>query len=212
MQINWLHTVVHETEIINIHSRFRETTPLQPFKIGDTLVHPVSCARNLVVYVDSTLTLQNHVKNICKAVWFSIHKIGRLMRSLNNETPERLTHAFVTARLDWCNSLLIGLPGTELQKLQCLQNTVARLVSRTKDSYIVVCFLIFTGCWSTLHIEFKTMAGHHLTWFPFTNLLVFYVLPLLIWLINLVFNNWRTMVSAVLNTLCLSYGTLFLSM
>ena len=31
---------------------------------------------------------------------------------------ERLVHAFITSKLDMCNSILIGLPSTELDRLQ----------------------------------------------------------------------------------------------
>ena len=40
-------------------------------------------------------------------------------------------HAFVTSRLDFCNSLYHGLPDNALKKLQSIQNSAARLVTRT---------------------------------------------------------------------------------
>ena len=45
-----------------------------------------------------------------------------------------MIHAFVTSRLDCCNSILYGLPMSELSKLQQLQNTVARLVTKAKKT------------------------------------------------------------------------------
>ena len=38
----------------------------------------------------------------------------------------------MTSRIDYCNSLLYGLPQTVVQRLQRVQNCAARIVSRTK--------------------------------------------------------------------------------
>ena len=43
-------------------------------------------------------------------------------------TTERLIHAFVTSRLDNCNSVLHGLPNYVINRLQLVQNAAARLV------------------------------------------------------------------------------------
>ena len=37
----------------------------------------------------------------------------------------------MTSKLDYCNALLIGVPNTVLSKLQSVQNTAARIVTRT---------------------------------------------------------------------------------
>ena len=61
-------------------------------------------------------------------------KIGKLRRFLDQANTERLVHAFVTTHLDYCNSLYVNLPQTHIAPLQRIQNTAARLVSRTKKS------------------------------------------------------------------------------
>jgi len=38
-------------------------------------------------------------------------------------------HAFVSSRLDYCNSLLYGVSDALLQKLQVIQNAAARVVT-----------------------------------------------------------------------------------
>ena len=42
-----------------------------------------------------------------------------------------LTHALITSRLDYDNALLYGLPSTLMTRLQKVQNSSARLVTRT---------------------------------------------------------------------------------
>ena len=59
---------------------------------------------------------------------------------------ERLVHAFITSKLDMCNSILIGLPSTELDELQCLQNTAARLVVRAKKNEHITLILKRLHC------------------------------------------------------------------
>ena len=49
---------------------------------------------------------------------------------LLEDTTAQLIHAFVTSRLDGCNSLLLGLPGRAIMKLQRVQNMEARLIKR----------------------------------------------------------------------------------
>ena len=45
-----------------------------------------------------------------------------------------LIHAFITSRLDYCNSLLLGVTDQQLKRLQSVQNAVARLVTGARRS------------------------------------------------------------------------------
>ena len=68
---------------------------------------------------------------MCKGAWYVIQKIGSIRPYLPQEVCERLVHVFISSKLDLCNSILYGLPVTELNKLQRVQNAAARLISRT---------------------------------------------------------------------------------
>jgi len=55
-----------------------------------------------------------------------------LRKFISTKNAETLIHAFITSRLDNCNSLLYGLPNTLLDKLQYVQNSAARLLTLSK--------------------------------------------------------------------------------
>lgn len=105
-------------------------SPLPSLYIGESNVEPVPSARNLGVFIDNSMIMSQHVSNICKIASYALYKIGRLRRYLDQASTEKLVHAFVTSRLDNCNSVLFGLPSCELDKLQWIQNAAARLVTR----------------------------------------------------------------------------------
>jgi hypothetical protein len=121
-----------KTEVLHVTSRFRTTAGLQPVKIGDTTVNPCTKARNLGVIFDNHVTMESHISNILRTGWGCIYKLGKIRRFLDTASTEKLIHAFVTSRIDSCNSLLTGLPEKQIIRLQRLQNAAARLVSRSK--------------------------------------------------------------------------------
>ena len=63
---------------------------------------------------------------------FALHKIGKIRQFLTKEATKQLVHALVISRIDFCNSLLYSLPDVHTNKLQRIQNSAARLITRTK--------------------------------------------------------------------------------
>ena len=50
---------------------------------------------------------------------------------MSEHAPKTLMNPTVLVRLDYCNSIYVGLPQVYLHKLQLAQNTAARVISRT---------------------------------------------------------------------------------
>ena len=73
-----------------------------------------------------------HVNKLCQSASFALRAIGQIRKYLNRSSSEKLVHAFVTSRLDYCNCLLYGLPDKLISKLQRIQNSAARLVTCAK--------------------------------------------------------------------------------
>ena len=102
--------------------------------IDDVVIVPKPVVRDLGLLIDSHLLLKNQVNQVCKCAWSAIRKIGRIRSHLTQDVFERLVHAFITSKLDSCNSILYGLPSCELDKLQRVQNAAARLVTMASKS------------------------------------------------------------------------------
>ena len=67
--------------------------------------------------------------DICKKAFHAISLIGRIQKYPPDDTLHCLVDALVLSRLDYCNSLLFGLPQFQIDKLQRVQNVAARLLT-----------------------------------------------------------------------------------
>ena len=69
-----------------------------------------------------------HVSSICRSSFYHLRNLSRIRKYLIKESVAVAVHAFVTSKLNYCNALLCGLPKYQLQRLQYVKNTVARVV------------------------------------------------------------------------------------
>ena len=120
-----------KTESIKFSSRFAPNCASGLpgiVRIGDVDIHPSATVNDLGVVFDSEGTMSAHVSNLCKKASFALWKIGKIRSLLDSNVTQRLVHAFVTSRLDCCDSLLFGIHANEISKIQSIQNSAARLV------------------------------------------------------------------------------------
>ena len=76
------------------------------------------------------MCMEEHITNTCKSVNFHLRNIGAIRHVLTDASTAQLVHSLISSRLDYCNSLLNGVPDIQLKRLQRLQNHAARIVSR----------------------------------------------------------------------------------
>ena len=93
-----------------------------------------SKAKNLGVILDNNLSMEFQINNMLKLINFELHRISRLKPYLSTGSLKQVVSALVLSRLDYCNSLLAGLPDYQLEKLQKVQNHAARLILGKKFS------------------------------------------------------------------------------
>ena len=99
--------------------------------LGDTVVFQPT-VNDLGVTIDGPLTMREHVQRICRASYYQLRQLRVVRNSLSTDVCVMLVHAFVSSRLDYCNSLLAGVSDELVNKLQSVLHSVARLVLRKR--------------------------------------------------------------------------------
>ena len=128
-----------QTEFILIGSKNNHTQLLPHFPI-DILGNQVSqsqSVKNLGVVFDSNFTFSDHVSHVIKSTRVHTRDLYRIRPLLDLKTSVLLANALVSSRLDNCNSLFLSLTDSELRRLQLVQNSLCRVVTRSsKFSHI----------------------------------------------------------------------------
>ena len=102
-----------------------------PFPLKNIALCHTDSARNLGVIFDSNLNFKNHISSICRSSFFHIRQLRQIRSSRDKSSAMLLANALVHSKIDYCNSLLNGLPNTSTIRLQYVQNSLARVVCNT---------------------------------------------------------------------------------
>ena len=76
--------------------------------------------------------MQKHISSICCASFLELRRIASIRPYLSQSAAARLVAAMVISRLDYCNSVFIGLPADHIARLQRVQNNATRLVLKKR--------------------------------------------------------------------------------
>ena len=129
---NMLRSNAEKTEVILFTSRFTKTPNIEKLSFANTVIELTERVCDLGVNLHKNLSLTCHINETCKKATNAILSIGRIRKYITRENLKLLVNALVISRLDYCNSILYGLPKQELDKHQKIQNTATRLITGTK--------------------------------------------------------------------------------
>ena len=91
-------------------------------------------ARDLSVVIDRELSLAANATAVCLSGYNQLRQLRPVVRSLSMNATMTLVKAFISCRLDYCNSLLYGISDGLIQRLQSVQNAGARLVTGARGT------------------------------------------------------------------------------
>jgi len=95
-------------------------------------IEPSGHVRVLVVVMSSDSSPEKHVSAISATCFFHLRQIRRVRQSPDVGSAKTLVQAFVTSRVDYCNTVLAESQRVITDKLQRVMNSAARVVTDTR--------------------------------------------------------------------------------
>ena len=86
--------------------------------MGASSITPNGPVQNLGIMFDQCIKMYEHVTSLSQAAYYHLKNIHCLKTFLTREALLTVFHAFVTTRIDYCNSLLYGI---SYYNINCLQ-------------------------------------------------------------------------------------------
>ncbi len=108
--------------------------------------------KSLGVIFDGLLSFGSHICNISCSAFFHLRNIAKLRSSLTQDSTEVLIRALVKSLIDYCNSLLVGIPEKQFHRLQSKQNSAARIVTNS-CTFDHISPILFQLHW--LHVRYR---------------------------------------------------------
>ena len=126
-QMKWLYRVGRcrvklndgKTEIIVIWGNLRNVSVpnFGEMSFGNTQLVLCEYAKSLGVVLDSLLSFRSHIDSVVKTCNFHIRNLYMIKDFVNRKNLVTLVHSLIISKVDYCNSLFIGLPNVILKKV-----------------------------------------------------------------------------------------------
>ena len=95
---------------------------------GSATIQPASTVRDLGVILDPELSLGPYINHLVSRCFYQLRRIKSSVRALPMEAAKTVVNSFVVSGVDYCSSLLAGVPQYQMDRLQAVMNPAARLV------------------------------------------------------------------------------------
>ena len=163
MSNNFLQLNSNKTEALLVGTPHQvQSCPISHLTFDGQVVPFSPSVTNLGVKFDPHLTFNTHINHLCRTAFYHLKNISKLRPLLTLPDAEKLVHAFISSRLDYCNGLFFGIPGKSIQKLQYIQNSAARVLKRVRK-YDHITPILFSLHWLPVsaRIDFKILVMTH---------------------------------------------------
>lgn len=99
-----------KTKLKSLFSTPQKPTKSTPCNLGPLAPYVKPRARNFGVILDSNLNLDKQISSAVKSSFYQLRTIAKLNSVRSHNDLEKVIRAFMTSRLDYCNSLCFCRP------------------------------------------------------------------------------------------------------
>ena len=117
-----------EAIIVGTSARLRQDASIDSVSLAGADIKIAESVKSLGVTIDCSLNFNKHVDGICRSSGYHIRALRHIRRFIDCDSARSVACALVGARIDYCNSILHGTSQCNIDKLQRLQNSLARAV------------------------------------------------------------------------------------
>ena len=109
---------------------FKANTSIPGWLNNSGMICPLTNSTKLLgVHIDDKLSFDDHVSKVATSCYMALRNIFLIRKFLSKDSAATAIHAFVTSKLDMCDSLFFGMTQRNIAKLQHIQNFAARIVT-----------------------------------------------------------------------------------
>jgi hypothetical protein len=115
----------------------RDERQFNPLHIGSNHINPSNSLRNLGFIFNQTLSISDHINYLKQSTFYHLRRINSIRNCVSFQCREILVHAFITSRLDFCNSLFYGSSQQQIKSINSILTSAAKSlcgVSRRAES------------------------------------------------------------------------------
>ena len=110
----------------------RETVPVDCLSVGEASIPFSNVVKTLGVTLDAELSMEQHVSAVVTSCFFHIRSLSKVRPYITYKAASSIAVCLILSKLDYCNSLLSGLPPKQIKRLQAVENAAARTVMKCK--------------------------------------------------------------------------------
>jgi len=115
-EVKFTHTIVTEFITITWFPSFTYSSSVRDLGVG--------------LILDSSLIFSDHIVTLTRSCYFHLRRLRAIRRTITPTVFATSVHAFICSGINYCNSLLMGLPKSRLSAIQSVLNAAARLIAR----------------------------------------------------------------------------------